>query len=150
MTLRDWRPSVIESDTVQKNIHEFIVPDQERWHIMSIWAEHTTSATVADRQMCVHVYDSSGALASDEFFQARPGLVQTASLTYFYNFYPGAADLTSVRDTDYVSTPIPATLVLNPGYSLLVEDNSSADTSSDLMEVRVLYQMSRVPSTSIT
>jgi len=149
MALRDWRPNTIiglSSDNF--NIHEFVVPDQERWHIMSIWITYTTSDTAANRQIAMHVYDSSGGAATDELFRTRPGLVQAASLTYNYALFPGAADITTIRDSDFCSTPIPATLVLSPGYSVVLEEQSSADTSSDSMTVKMLYQMSRVPSTS--
>lgn len=148
---RDWRPSVITGISSDNfNLHEFVVPDQERWHIMSIWIKYTTSDSAADRVMAVAVSASTAMTDTDLFFQIRPGLVQAASKTYYYAFYPGAADITTVRDTDYVSTPIPATLVLNPGYTILVEEQSSADSSSDAMDVKIFYQMSRVPSTSLT
>lgn len=149
--MRDWRPSRIDGSTTMNNIHEFVVPDQERWHIMSIWGSYTTSnAGAGVRQMRVAVYTDTAVAASDCFFEVRPGLTQDSELTYFYNFFPGAPDITSVRDSDYVSTPIPATLVLNPGWVVIFEDASSNDTDADDFESNMLYQMSRVPSTSLT
>ena len=151
MTLRDWRPSVIHGDTTMDNIHEFVVPDQERWHIMSVWCSVTTSnAGAGVRQMRLAAFTDTAIAASDCFFEVRPGLTQDSQLTYYYNFYPGAADITSVRDSDYVSTPIPATLVLNPGWTIILDEYSSNDTDADDIESNVLYQMSRVPSTSLT
>ena len=147
--MRDWKPSVVETSTASDNIHTVSVPPRERWHIMSIWASLATSNAGANvRQMRLAIYNSSGAAATDLFLEARPGLTQDSSLTYYYNFYPGAADITSVRDTDYVSTPIPATLILSPGWTIILEDESSGDTDADDLKSKVFYQMTRILGSS--
>ena len=121
-----WIPSIAEGDTTSNNIHEFVVPKTESWHIMSIWCSlGTSNAGGGVRQLRLAFYSSSGAAATDLFLEIRPGLTQDSELTYYYNFYPGAADITSVRDSDYVSVPIPATLVLNPYWTIILEDESS-------------------------
>ena len=154
MSMREWRPSIAHGDTTLNNIHEFTVPDQERWHVMSVFCAFTTSnAGNATRQMRLAAYTSTvaeGGAASDCFFEVRPGLTQDSELTYHYAFYPGAADITSIRDSVYCSIPIPATLVLNPGWTIVLEEMDSNDTDADDLESNILYQMSRVPSTSLT
>ena len=112
----------------------FIVPTSTEWIIKSVWVELITTATVGDRQMELQVLDD----ASDVIMSMRAGAIQAASLTYNYLFAPEVADLTAVRDSDYLSTPIPE-LWLPAAYALKVFDNNAVAAAADDMVVQVRY-----------
>ena len=118
----------------------FTVPAGKRWIINSIWVELVTTATVGNRQMSVTV--NSAALA-DLLSEVRAGAVQAASLTRNYLFATGVADLTSFRDTTFLTTPLPAPLELDAGEVLRVRDKGPSgtgiDAAADDMVVHLRY-----------
>ena len=143
----DWRyrsmegPSTFDNDGLTPI---FTVPDREIWHILSIWVEYTASNTSATRQVRVQVLDAS----TDVIMEMAPGVTVTASQVRYFHMYPGAADLTAARDTDLITTPIPAGLLLRPGWQLNVTENSSGDTTdSEIMLTQLFFASQSIIST---
>lgn len=105
------------------------VPAGQLWHILWIWAELTTDAVVANRQMEIQIEDPE----DDTILQIRAGAVQAASLTYNYAFAPSLADLTALRDTTFLMTPLPPTLLLPPDFKVRVRDNTLTGGSDNVI-----------------
>lgn len=123
-----WAPEMV-SDVAANDIDKtFTVTANEVWHILGIRVHLTTTATVGNRQLEIQ-FISGGVV----FFDVRPDLVQAASLAREYNFGPSMADGDAFRDTDWVSTPIPPTLVLAAGMQIRVLENNSVDASDDML-----------------
>lgn len=148
----DWRGVVQEhqgTDTgtaLSDAEKELVVPNNVIWNVMSIWCEMTTSnAGSGVRQMLLQFRSSTA--STDVYVEVQAGLTQDSQLTYFYNFFPGAADITTVRDGDHVSTPMP-NVFLQPGHSIFVGDNSSRDTDADIITLYAQVQQARTLSTS--
>lgn len=134
----DWRYFSGEGPSTYMNdgsVAHFTVPDNTVWHILSLWVEYTASDTVATRAIRLRITDDTG----DVLLEAAPGVTVTASQVRQFVFYPGAPDLTSARDTDWISTPLPAGLVLLPGWQIQLLEQSSGDTSdSEIMLAQLL------------
>jgi len=132
-----WHPAELVKDTGgdSDSNKEWTVPTARDWHLYHITVVFTTITTEANRQLVVQCLNSD----ADVIAEAIPGAVQPASKVYTYNFAPGLADMTSFRDTDHMTTPIPGTWVLKAGQVLKVFDESSAaaDTESDDIAVYV-------------
>ena len=144
----DWQylsregPSTYDNDGATPT---FTVPDREVWHVLSIWLEYTASDTVATRQVRLVVQDAD----NDIMLEVAPAVTVTASQQRDFAFYPGAPDLTAARDTDLITTPIPAGLILRPGWDLIAIEESSGDTTdSDIMLVQMMYAKVPIGSTS--
>jgi hypothetical protein len=123
-----WRVSLQSDETLNDSDKTFTVPADTEWQILWIWAEFTTTATVGNRQLVIEIQDT----ANDVIGQpARAGVTQAASLTYYYQFGPGLADLVAFRDTDWLSAPIPPTTILKAGDIVRVYDNNAVDAAAD-------------------
>lgn len=138
--------------TLSDGEKELIVPDYELWNVLSVWVEFITSdAGASARQLRLSISGSSMATGPadslNSYLTITPGLTQDSALTYYYNFYPGAPDLASVRDSDVVMTPLPGNLILRPGHSINIFDVSSADTDGDDLSVFVQVQKTKILST---
>ena len=133
-TIDSWRVELQSDETTNDSDKSFTVDSGEEWQVLWLWVELATTATVGNRQLVVEIQDS----ANDVIAQvARAGVTQAASLTYYYQFAPGNADLTAVRDSDYLTTPIPPTLILQGGDILRVYDNNAVDASADDMVLQM-------------
>lgn len=134
-------PSTYDNDGV---IAHFNVPPREVWHVLSLWVEYTASDTAATRAIRAIVRD----LADDIIMEIAPGVTVTASQQRDFLFSPGVPDLTAARDTDLIMTPLPAGLLLLPGWDLSVQEFSSGDTTdSDILITQLLYGVENVMST---
>lgn len=131
--MADWRPGLVSDTTLADSNKTLTVPANRMWHILGLRAELTSTASAGNRQLNVHLLDTDAAIIQ-EF---RAGLVQAASATYYYTFAPGMDDKTAVRDSDWLSTPIPPTLVLTQGQAVKVLDNSSIAADSDTLILRL-------------
>jgi hypothetical protein len=129
-----WRVELQYDEDANSSAKTFTVPSDEEWQILLIWVELNTTATVGNRQLEVFVLnnepDNIGELA-------RAGIVQAASLYRFYLFAPGAADLTSFRDTSYLTVPLPMGTFLQPNDQIRIWDNKAIDASADDMIVQM-------------
>lgn len=134
LTSADWHPFLVADETANDSDKSLAVPASYEYHILSIWVELTTTATVGDRQLVVQVQDA----APDVIGEVRAGAVQAASLTRNYMFSAPCADLTAFRDTDFLMTPLPGPLVLPATYIVRIYDNNAVDAAADDMVVQML------------
>lgn len=116
----------------------FTVDSLERWHVYSVFVSLVTTATVGNRQVRVDFMDSS----SNVFCTVLAGAVQAASATVNYSFAPGLPHLTAAVGTE-LEAPLPATMVLLPGYKIRVYDSAAVAASADDMTVRILANRSK-------
>ena len=147
MPTGEWKYRGLEGPSTYDNdggIAHFNVPPREVWHILSIWAEYTASDTVATRTIRVVVRD----LADDIVMEIAPGVTAAASVQRDFLFAPGVVDITSVRDTDLVMTPLPHSLFLPAGWDITVQEQSSGDTTdSEILITQLIYASMNVMST---
>ncbi len=94
-----------------------------------------TTATVGNRQVELAWYNQFG----QRLGRVLPGVTQAASLAYSYMFAPSLADLTAARDTTYVMTPLPPTILLREGDSVRLWDNKSINKPQDSMTFVIAY-----------
>ena len=141
----DWKYLSREGPSTYNNVGPtFTVPVREVWHVLSVWVEHTASDTAATRQIRLVVQDDT----DDIMLEIAPGVTVTASQQRDFLFAPGAPDLTAARDTDLIMTPLPAALILRPGWDLVISEQSSGDTTdSETMVVQLTYARMAVLST---
>lgn len=126
-------PLLSAEETANDSDKTFTVTAGKVWEIQSIWVELATTADVGNRQMSVAILDS----ADDVLARVEAGAVQAASVTRNYLFAPGVVDLTSMRNTAYLTTPIPQ-WVLAPGMKIRVWDSAAIAAGADDMVVQVL------------
>ena len=111
----------------------FTVPVGKVWEILSIWVELTSTASVGNRQISVQIQDSD----SDVIGTVIAGINQAESLTRNYFFGAGVVDLTTARDTNFLTTPIPR-ILLPAGFIIRVYDNFAVDVAADDMVVQMM------------
>jgi len=128
-----WRADLQSDETANDSDKSFTVPASTEWQILWIWVELTTTATAGARQLVVQLQDSG----SDVIGQVRVGVTQAASLTYNYMIASSLADLTALRDTDWLMTPFPPTTVLEAGDKIRIYDNNAVDAAADDMVVQM-------------
>lgn len=129
------KPALQVDETANDSDKTFTVPANTLWTPLHIWVELTTTSTVGNRQMALQFRDAS----ADVIGEVRAGLVQAASLTYKYSFYVGALDLTSLRDTDFLSTPIPF-FPLPEAFDVRVYDKTAVAVAADDMIVQMMVR----------
>ena len=128
-----WRVSLENDETADDSDKTFTVPASTEWQVLWIWVELVTTVAVGDRQMVVQIQDT----AADVIGEIRAGAVQAASLTRNYMFAPAVADLLGFRDTTFLMTPIPPTLILQAGDIVRVYDNAAVAAAADDMVVQM-------------
>ena len=145
----DWKYRAQEGPSSHDNdgvIAHFNVPPREAWHVLSLWCEYTASDTAATRAIRMIVRD----LDDDVVMEIAPGVTVTASQQRDFLFAPGVADLTAARDTDLIMTPIPAGMILPPGWDVSIQELSSGDTTdSDVMVMQLMYASINVLSSGV-
>jgi hypothetical protein len=125
-----------QSDITADNSDKtFTVPANYMWELLSIRVELTTTATAGNRQLCIEITDGTNVI-----LKIIVGIVQAASLARYYNFYKNAVDLTAFRDTSHLTTPLPADIVLLPGYKVRIYDNAAIAAAADDMIVRMMVR----------
>lgn len=129
-----WVPTLIADETVDDSDKSFAVPASTYEQVLWVWVELTSSAAAGNRQMTLEIQDD----AADVIGRWKAGAVQAASLTRNYCFAPANADLTAFRDTTYLSTPIPPTLILPPAYIVRVYDSAAIAAAADDMVVQFM------------
>lgn len=128
-----WRVSLQSDEDANDSDKIFTVPASKEWQILWIWVELTSTGTAGDRQLEVEIQDSANDVIAEV---ARAGAVQAASLTRNYLFAPGLVDLTSFRDTDYLTVPVPP-IFLKAGDQIRIFDNNAVDASADDMVIQM-------------
>ena len=130
-----WRPYLYSDELANDSDKTIAVPTGGEWQVLWIWVELTTTAAPGDRQIVIEIQDA----AADVTAQIRAGIVQAASLTRYYLFAPAVADLIGFRDTDFLMTPLPPTIILNEGQLIRVYDNNAVAAAADDMVVQLQY-----------
>lgn len=131
----EWEPH-LEADVAANDSDKTIaVPASYEWLLQSIYVEFTSTATAGNRQLTVEIQDGSANVIA--IFKA--GIVQAASITRYYQFSVGVVDLTSFRDTAYLTTPI-TELLLDEDYDIRVYDSATVDAAADDMEIQLLVK----------
>ena len=129
-----WVPTLLPDEAADDSDKSFVVPASTYYQVLWCWVELTTTATAGDRQLTLELQDG----AADVIAQWKVGVVQAASLTYKYCFAPANADLTAVRDTNYLSTPIPPTIIIPATYIIRVYDSAAVAAAADDMVVQLM------------
>jgi len=133
-----WTVAGIEDSTANDSSKQWEIPAGQEWQILGIGVQYASSGDAGDRQLEVCV-QRAGAGFTPIMTWARAGVTQAASLTYEYFFAPGVPDLTSERDTTFVSTPLPVTSLLKAGDVLRVWDNAEIAPAADDMSCYISY-----------
>lgn len=128
-----WEIELLAQEGLNDSDKHITVPAATLYQILWVWVELTSSAVAGNRQMAVQWQDSS----ADVIGEVRAGAVQAASLTRYYLFAPAMADLTTFRDTDFLMTPLPPTLILSAGQVLRVFDQNIIAVNADDMVVQI-------------
>ena len=129
-----WSPLLVSDETADDSDKSFTVPANYMYQVLWIWVELTSDATVGNRQMTIELQDD----AADVIGRWKAGAVQAASLTRNYCFAPSNADLTAFRDTTFLMTPIPPTIVLPASYVVRVYDSAAVAAAADDMVVQMM------------
>lgn len=129
--------TIKQSDTsVNDSDKALTVPAAQEWIVRSIRVKLVSDGNAGNRQICIEFRDDSDVIV----YSVRAGAVQAASLTRYYHFANGAADLTSFRDTDYLSNSMPE-IHLPAGYDIRVYDKAAVAAATDDMDVHVMVDM---------
>lgn len=128
-----WEPRVVSDTTTNDSDKTITVTAAEQWHILSVYVKLATSADVGNRQLVLQLQNSAGTVVDE----MRAGAVQAASATYYYAFHPGGANMTTVIDSDFLTTHIPPTWILAPGDKIRLFDNNAVAAAADDMEIRL-------------
>lgn len=129
----EWEIVTLSDVATNDSDKLFAVPVGYLYQVLWIYAELASSATAGNRNMAMAITDNAGT----KIFEVRVGVTQAASLTYIYSLAPSLADLTGVRDTTFVMTPIPPTLILNPLQQIRVWDQNAVDAGADDLSVYI-------------
>ena len=130
----DWVVEYVSDETADDSDKSFTVPASTEWQILSIWVEFTSTADAGARQLVIETQDGAADVTGQPM---RAGVTQDPSLTYYYQFGPALADLTALRDTDWLMSPIPPTLPLPAGHVLRIYDNNAVQVAADDMVVHI-------------
>lgn len=128
-----WTITYIDDETLGDSDKVIALNALYTWHILAIRVEYTSDANAGARQLAIEFRDN----ANDVIWEVRPDLTQAASLTYLYNFGSSMSDLDAVRDTNWVSTPIPPTLLFPGGSDIRIYDNNAISAAGDDMIIHI-------------
>jgi len=132
-TCDTWRISLIEDESLNDSDKTFVVPADTEYQILWVCVEYASSADAGNRQLVVQTQDYAG----DVIGEVRVGVTQAASLTYKYMLAAALADLTAIRDSNWLMTPLPAGFLLQAGDRVRVYDNKGIAPAADDMIVHI-------------
>jgi len=132
------RTIYLSDTTAASNDKSFTVPTNRLWVLKSARCVLTSSDTVANREIQLTV---DPAITGDTlpYIDVRAGVVQAASLTYYYQFFHGASRITTIADTDWLSVQLPDA-ELQPGSVIRIFDSVNADASSDQLDIKLMIE----------
>jgi len=104
------------------------------WQLQWLRVSYVSSATVGNRNLAWQIISGGQVIAN-----FTCGVIQAASKTYTYLFAPGMPDSVAVRDSTFVSSPMPACMILPAGAIFRVLDIKDIDDSGDSMSLRYSY-----------
>ena len=131
--MAEWVPVIYPTATTSE-----IVPADQAWDIQSVYVGLTATGTAGNRRVAITIKDPEDVTA----YEVRAGAVQAASTIRYYLFAPGAVDLETFRDTDYLSVGLSA-VIIPTGYTLQVRDVNSVD-DSDVFTVAISTMQMRM------
>lgn len=131
----EWTVALEADETANDSDKTITVTAGQLWQVLNIRLEFTTTATANNRQIVIQWRDDG----DDVVGEVKAGVTQAASLTYYYEFGPALADLTTLRDSDWIMTPLPPTLFLPAGYNLRIYDNNAVDAAADDLVIQMMY-----------
>jgi hypothetical protein len=131
----NWRAALTIDKAVNDSDKSFTVPADREWQILRVYVKFISDATVGNRQVAISVISA----AADVIGRYIASVVQAASLTRYYQFAPGSADLLGFRDTDMLNINMGVGEILDAGQILRVWDNKAIAAATDDMEVYIEY-----------
>jgi len=107
----------------------WLVPDAREYQILGVYVEYNAEGpTAGNRQIVVEWRN----VTNNVIGQVRVGAVLAQAAVGQFMLAPGLLDLTTVRDTDWLMTPMPLTLFLPAGYSLRVYESTGSDVTDNM------------------
>jgi len=134
-----WNVATYEDEDLNDSDKQMVCPAGYEMQILWVYIVYVSDANAGNRQIQISYHDADTTILGE----VRAGLTQAASLTYRYMFAPSLADLLAVRDTTFVMTPMPPTIILTAGQILRMYNNSVISAGDD-MSVYVQYALHRV------
>lgn len=135
--LETWRANLVTDSSTGDSDKTFTVTARRQWQVLWIFVTYATKVggTAGARRLEIDILDT----ASNIVLSQRTDTSQSSDVTRYYLFAPGAADLASFRDTDFISHPLP-TILLPEGYQIRLFDSAAVAADSDDMEIRMMVQ----------
>lgn len=130
-----WRTALTIDKLADDSDKSFTVPASREWQILRVFIKYASTATVGDRQLELRIVSA----AADMIGKYLASVVQAASLTRYYQFAPGSADLLGFRDTDMLNINMGVGEILGAGQVIRVFDNNAVAVAADDMEVYIEY-----------
>lgn len=127
-----FAPTLVADENLNDSDKLLSVLGNTEWIVKWVWVELTTTAVAGNRQITIEIQDA----AADVIGVIKAGVAQAASLTYNYLFAPHVSDLTAVRDSTYVMTPMPE-WILPASYGVRIWDSFARDPAADDMIVQM-------------
>lgn len=115
------------------------IPAGELWEILAVFAELTTDATVANREMEIQAQvEPVPGVGLVTIYQARANFTQTASLNRPYSFAPVGivGDVATISDVLLVPTPVGLKL---PPLSRIRIQAAGIQAGDTIINVKALY-----------
>jgi hypothetical protein len=131
----NWRVALYPEETITGSNKIVTVPAGQEWQILWIWVEFSSTGTVGTRQIGIMVMDN----ASDVIGRYQAGVTQIVNLTNYYLFAPALGDMIALRDTNFLTTPLPTTMLLSAGQQLRIWDNKAINAGGDQMVLQIQY-----------
>ena len=124
--------ATIISGDITTNTAQGTCPEHSEATVLSVFVEYRSSVVVGTRQLCAEMLDVYGNVAG----RVLVGVQQAGNLTYHYELSPSCADLTAVRNGNFIMTPLPL-WTLSWGQMLRIRDIANIDAAGDQMRVHV-------------
>lgn len=129
-----WRVALTQDTNENDSDKSFTVPANTEWELLWIWVEYDSTSTAGNRQLEIQIIDSGSTIA-----QWQAGIIQPENISYNYLFGVGIPDLLTIRDGNYLTTPMMGGQFLTEGQTIRIWDNNAIDSSADDMVVRIEY-----------
>lgn len=125
----------LKSDvTANNSAKTLVVPKYALWDITHIFVKLVTTATAGARQIRLSILTPDDVVV----YQADALNTQAASLTYRYNFIPGAANEDHQAKL-WFQNSLPAPCYVPAGYKIKIEDTAAIAAAADDMDVHIQY-----------
>jgi len=126
---------LVKSDvTINSSAKTIVVPAHEQWKIHSLIAKLVSTATAGNRALRLSIRKPDDTV----IFQTDALNTQAASLTYFYNFMPGAAN-EDHQAKKWFQNGLPTECYVPAGYKIKIEDVTAVDAAADDMDIHIQY-----------